>query len=116
MREGRGERRERRGASSDERGERRGRERTEEREVGGERRERRGERMTLDLSSLIRVARRVSLSSLCTCHVSAFRVVDPIPKAGNTNRHVRFEKKWSHAAEAPSTVCMKDNKRISLLK
>ena len=58
-----------------------GRER--ERERGGERRgeegeERRADRTTPDLSFLIGVARGVSLSLQCMCHVSAFGFVDPI--------------------------------------
>ena len=76
----RGERRaerEERGGREEKIGERR----EEIHEEGGERRkergERRGDRMTPDLSFLIRVARGVLLSSRCICQF-AFGFVDPI--------------------------------------
>ena len=71
-----------RGDRKEEEGEERREEREEIHEERGERRkergERRGDRMTLDLSFLIGVARGLSLSLRCMCHVAAFGFVDPI--------------------------------------
>ena len=80
MREQRGQKRQERGGRRGERREERGEERRDRRGGGrGEKREEReriGERMKLDLSFLVGLARGLLLSLRCTCHVSAF--VDPI--------------------------------------
>ena len=81
-RERRGERGEEREEEIRERREERGERREERAERRKERGERRGEGMTPDLSFLIGVARGVLLSLRCTCHVSAFRFVDPIRCTG----------------------------------